>query len=481
MPYLRRRELLSGIGLFAGAPLLGALCRNMTPDALGQTLVRKRILFYFTEAGLGEDCYSDKLMPESFMPRGNPDGTINLGRGWAPLEPYRNEMIFLRDTYQPFNVFPHGLHYFLSAAQMVGIPPERFVSNSAMGPPAGISLDRLIGREIGKNDLHQSISLGGFGTPYYGGQSSDGPNQRASILTDPVRAYATLFGGGLPVSAGDPAATAAYLAERKSLFDVLRGDLSRINARLGAPERAKMEQYVDSIRRVETRLAALADPTRKTMCAKPAAPPTPDSRNANLEQVAASMLDMAVTALECGLTKVAMIGYNSASLGFLGGNYIGTHAMQHGSPPTGGSSFTLPVDEMHKRFYNWHATNVKTVRERLGAAREGNGTIMDSSIIAPWQTSGAWHHRGCMSQYAWIIGSAGGHFKNMNKYKRYTTPHSMSDVFVSVAKAMGVTPRNAAGTPDRFGDEQAPGREFISRPWQVFPTLVNTGPNPDLT
>src|SRR5262245_34529732 len=369
MPYLRRREILTGIGLYAGAPLLGALCRNLTPDALGQTVTRKRILLYVMDGGMGEDCYAynqPRTTSESFVPRGNPDGTIDLGSGWAPLEPYRSEMIFLANTYHPFNVFNHGSHYFLSAAQIPGVPPEKFAPNTVPGPPPGISIDRLIGKAIGENDLYRSIAVGGSG--WSGSQTSDGPNQAAPSYSDPVKAYATLFGGGLPMPAGDTAA--AYLAERKSLFDFLRGDLGRINARLGAPERAKMDQYVDSIRRVETRLTALADPTKLAACKT--SPPTIDPKLTypdTLPLIAAAIVDIAASALECGLTKVVLVRAGWAGLKFLGDSRIGTHTMQHG---TSGSEapFAIPINEMHKRCYNWHATNVKTIRERLGAARE---------------------------------------------------------------------------------------------------------------
>jgi hypothetical protein len=263
------------------------------------------------------------------------------------------------------------------------------------------------------------------------------------------------------------------------MFDFLRGDLTRINARLGAPERAKMDQYVESIRKMEIRLAYLADPTKQAACSKPGTPPATALRDANLEAVSAARLDIAVTAMLCGLTKVVAISFGSRGGGypFLGNSLIGTHTMQHGKEGGG-----LTVNEMHKRCYNWHARNVKTVRERLGAAKEGNGSIMDSSIIAPWNATGTWHHRGPWFQYAWVIGNPGGYFGKMNKYKKYTQyTHSMSDVFVSVAKAMGVTPRNAAGTADRFGDERAPGPKFSFGYYTAPSGLVNTGPNPDLT
>src|SRR5687768_7237664 len=98
MPFLRRRELLAGIGLWTGAPLLGAFCRNMTEEALGQVPTRKRLVFYVQMGGMGEDLYYDRTnftaghLSKNFVPTGNADGSLNLGEGWAPLLPYKSEI-----------------------------------------------------------------------------------------------------------------------------------------------------------------------------------------------------------------------------------------------------------------------------------------------------------------------------------------------------------------------------------------------------
>ncbi len=202
MPHLHRREILSGLGLSAAAPLLGAFCRNMTPEALGQVVTRKRILFYLTGLGWAADTTGK---PSDTVLYGNEDGSINLGAGWAPLEPYRQEMIFLRDIYHPFNAGGHANHYLLSSTQLPGVAPTRITGNDTPGPPAGISLDRLISKEIKGTDLHQSISMAATGGTS-GAQSSDGPNQPFPTTHNPVTAYASLFAGGLPMTAGDPAA-----------------------------------------------------------------------------------------------------------------------------------------------------------------------------------------------------------------------------------------------------------------------------------
>src|SRR5688572_24742933 len=242
MPFLRRREVLAGIGLWSGAPLLGTLCRSMTEEALGQPLTRRRLLLYIQVLGMGEDTYWNKAIPTNWMPKANADGTVGLGQAFAPLEPYRKEINFLRDLHSPFNLTGHNNIWMLTCAQIPGLTTAQFDTASVSKPPQGISIDRLIAREIGKNDLHKSIHLSGS---RQGGSencsSADGPNQRFPTDTDPMATYARLFGAGIPMA--DTATTAAYLAKRRSLFDFLRADLARLDGRLAPAERGKLDQY----------------------------------------------------------------------------------------------------------------------------------------------------------------------------------------------------------------------------------------------
>lgn len=481
MPYLRRREILAGVGLWAGAPLVGAFCRSMTPEALGQPLVRRRLLMYLDSLGHAEELFYQRGQgARAPVPTAEADGSVKLGGAFAALEPYRREVLFVRNLHSPFNVNGHANVWMLACTQIPGLTAAQFDTPSQPKPAPGVSIDRLIARQIGKNDLHMSVHLSGS---RQGGsenlQSADGPNQRVPMESNPLTAYTRLFAAGLPIAGGDTAATAAYLARRRSLFDFLRADIARLDARLAAPERAKLGQYVDSVRAIEQRLSAQADPAKQAACARPAAPRDPGSEmvvggmRVVDEQAAASMVDIAVAALTCGLTRVVTLTWDGEkSYPFLGHAQTGTHAMRHG-----GASGEPPLTswvEMHERYFGYHARNVATIRARLGAVREGDGTVADSTLVTMMNSGGLWHHGGAKfgNQYALLVGSAGGAFKTGRFIKYPKMERSLSDLFVSIANAMGVG-------ITRFGDQTYNKALHSGNPTYIVGD-VNKGPLPGL-
>lgn len=77
-------------------------------------------------------------------------------------------------------------------------------------------------------------------------------------IASPARAFDKVFGGFQPVASGNENSGANYAYEQgKSTLDYLRGDISRIRARLAAPEHYKLDQHLTALRDIEKRLEAL--------------------------------------------------------------------------------------------------------------------------------------------------------------------------------------------------------------------------------
>jgi hypothetical protein len=258
----------------------------------------------------------------------------------------------------------------------------------------------------------------------------------------------------------------------------MRADLSRLNARLAAPEQAKLAQYTDSIRAIEQRLASLANPS-KAPCAKPAVPAAGGTAlmagYAQVDQgVAAAMVDMATAALTCGLTRVAVISWEGQrGYSFLGDPHVGIHGMFHGFTEPPGNLSGIPIGEMFRRYHNYHAQNLATIRQRLGSVREGDKTVADNTLITMLNTGGQYHHGGTSygGQFGMLLGSAGGYFKTGRFIKYPMAERTTSDLFVSIANAMGVP-------ITRFGQQESPDASVALR---LTNGPVNKGPLSDLT
>jgi hypothetical protein len=124
----------------------------------------------------------------------------------------------------------------------------------------------------------------------------------------------------------DPAALAAAEAQRRagqSVLDYLLGDLARLDARLPAPERYKLEQHTASLRELEKQLAAF-----EGTCQVPPRPeefPSVLSYNNGepyFEDITNLMIDMLAQSLACDLTRFGSLWMNDLSRGAIAGTGI---------------------------------------------------------------------------------------------------------------------------------------------------------------
>jgi hypothetical protein len=109
-----------------------------------------------------------------------------------------------------------------------------------------------------------------------------------------------LFGTGLKPATTGGSAT-AQRAVRQSLLDGVRADATALRGRLGANDRARLDQHLDGIRQLENQLKSLSTVT----CTTPARPglfPT-DINHEELSQVDAAMTGIMAVALSCDYTR----------------------------------------------------------------------------------------------------------------------------------------------------------------------------------
>ncbi|WP_437322639.1 DUF1552 domain-containing protein [Sorangium sp. So ce381] len=175
------------------------------------------------------------------------------------------------------------------------------------------SIDQVVANAISAGAPYRSLELGLTPATPGGPQDSlhtvshKGPNARNNPEFDPKAVFNRLFMSGLPEPSDDGAAQATKIANvRKSVLDSILQDGASLKQRLGAADRRRIEEHLESIRAIEQRLETMpsgGDPT--AACKSPTAPTVgKDSQSEAPPAVNAAMVELSALALACERTRV---------------------------------------------------------------------------------------------------------------------------------------------------------------------------------
>jgi hypothetical protein len=442
-----RRKFLNSLGLGAGAFFLNPFVSRIVAEAQGAPTTTKRLVL-FTQ-GNGMDTYAQALRENS--PIDFPlKGTI-----FEPLEKYKSKLLVIGQMYNPHERALHGNQY----ASLTVMPSTNPNVGERRGPPGGISIDRKIAHAIGAKDAFVSVITGlreGGGTPC---TSADGADKLVPAIAGPLDVYETYLGGR-----GQAGGTGFDLAKDKSLIDYVRGDIMRTSRRLAPLEREKLDQYVDSLRLIETQLQTRTDALNGMGCHLPEKPVPPIGKGGKPDQrfleghpndvTIKTQVDVAATALKCGLTKVAHLSILGREAPHIGFGWLPGVSMNHHQASHANHDPTLRAMETYSMYL------MSRMADHLAATPEGNGTMLDNTVIVYLNVCGGRDHGGQSHLHIISVGDAGGYFKTGRMMTRLTSArnvpgdgkyafnqqkHCISDYFVSLANAMGVN-------IDTFGD-----------------------------
>ncbi len=213
-----------------------------------------------------------------------------------------------------------------------------------------------------------------------------GPGQHKLPLLDPFVVYNQI----LPTVSNEES-TRQRLLLRRSVLDSVAGDLTEVSATLGPQERSKLDLHLSSIRQVELRLTRALEET-PVPCTRPTEPrnfthSAPElllNNEAALPEIVGNMIDLGATALRCGLVPIVTIqfGYGGGKWKFAWeGIDMNCHDdVAHHDTSDGGSSPTN-TDRV-VRMNHYYASQVARMAQALEAVPEGDGTVLDNTLIA---------------------------------------------------------------------------------------------------
>ncbi len=422
-----RREVVRGL---ASAPVLGTLLRTARAAAQGTSDVR-----------LGFVYFGNGVHP-SWTPAGA--GTAyTLTPPLASLEPLKSQMLVLKNLTMVgaeslgHAITPAGLLTGWNLKRNCGANQDRDCLSTTP------SIDQVIARRLAGSAPFDSIQLGVLSSQGKGSRiaySDTNPVTPLPPEENPLAAYGRLVAKLVPE---DPAKLQALIARRASVLDAVRRDVASLQRRVSATDRSHLDAYLSSLRTVEERLGSTVK--SPATCKAPPAPTPPALVGSQHPVLLKQHLDVLSFALGCGLVRVATLqmspGQFAAPMTWLG-QTAPAHNISHYRAALGGTEGTTEAQrvawlvQQHGYFVDNFASFAKSIQGTHG---------LDKFVLALLPENGDSNAHSGPNTPVVLVGTAGGRFKPgrlVDCGGRY-----QNDLYVSIAKAMGLADITTFGDP----------------------------------
>jgi hypothetical protein len=419
---ISRRQLVQALG----AGLLVAPFFDLRSRARAQSPAKRarRVLLFCT---MGTN-------PALWTPRNPPSDLFN--QATQPLAAIAGDIVLVDGLMTSDPSENHG-------------SPEA-LTGKGFGDANPTSLDQFLAKTIGAGDKIPALLLGANTVASGGRTLFYDSGRNLPTINSPIDAFTSVFSG----VTGGGAAGAAALARKKSIIDLVRGDLATLSSSLGASEKAKLDLHLDSLRQLENRLTSGGG-----ACAAPAAP-TLDGSNVLLSDVV--HLDLIVAAFTCGLTRVAALQFGSDQA--VPVNLPSLQGEEHGQFIHGGAGNNYA---QLIQLEQWYAQTFVDLVNKLKAVPEadGSGSLYDNTILLWTRDMGDSVHHNQHSMPYVVAGGAGGYLKRApgGRYLHYqssTVADRHERILLNVLQAMGVADLSGFGLLS--GADKTPLPELIA-------------------
>ena len=363
-----------------------------------------------------------------------------------PIEPYRDKITILSG----FDVLLDGKPNLPHGSGGIGIRTGVAPSKPELPAP---SFDVLIADAIGKQTRFRSLEISATrdAANSFSGRGEGSLNPAES---SPIAFYNRLYGAEfVDPNKADFTPSAAAMA-RRSVLSMVADQRKALEARVGARDKERLDQYFTALRQTEQQLALqLEKPAPLEACAIPAKPRDTTPPNNQIEYVIENhkvMAGLLAMALACNQTRVFNLNFNNAASSLTkAGSTISHHQLTHEEPVDPKLGYQPESTWFVERCMEAFGGFV----DMLGQFKEGDGTLLDHSlIVAHSETNFAKEHtiRGIPMMLA---GTAGG--------KMQTGMHI--DGRGSPASRVGLTVQQIMGLPiDSWGQGSMNTNKVIS-------------------
>jgi hypothetical protein len=430
-----RRTVLRGLGATLALPLLDAMVP--AASALGRTAAKpiRRFAVTYTGNGIAQGFFEPEAVGEAY----------ELTPILQPLEPFRNRALVLSGIDNPIAEAlegePRGGHGRIPAAFMSGVHCKPTVGGDFR---AGTSIDQIFASHHGHATQFGSLELTtespefggtcdtGFACVYTNTLSWQGPTSPLPMQNNPRIVFERMFGDS---GSTDPDVRRERLRSRASVLDSVLEKTAALNARIGAGDRAKLDDYLQSVREVERRIQMAEEQSERELPVVERPAGVPDT----FEEHAKTLFDLQVLAFQADLTRVTtfMLARELSGRAFPAiGVSEGFHSLSHHSGNTEKIADLAKVNTYLMSLFVYFL-------DRLQSTADGPGTLLDHSIVLYGSGLGNGNFHEPKRLPLVVAGGGDGQIKG-GRHIRYPSGTILSNLHVALLHKLGV-PVQAVG------------------------------------
>ena len=364
-----------------------------------------------------------------------------LSKTLAPLEPLKHKINVIHGLFHE-RAIGHGIHPAQTGSLLSG-------ANIQKGAiiKAGITVDQVLASRIGQDTAQSSIVLAceqpmtGYHETNYSLAYSSHISWQTPDSPVPNEVYPSLAWDNLFENRGS--------LRNMSILDRVKGDAETLSLAISSSDKAKLDEYLTSVREVEKRVEGMRKSKDKAedLAQQKNRPVFTMDRPANglpedLREHTRLMCDIIAIAFQTDKTRVATL-LLARDLGALYYPFLEVREGHHSASHNNNS-------DDYERIARFHLGQLAYLAARLDSMPEGNGTVLDNSCLM-W-LSNMWIGRKHDNTRLPLVlaGGLGGTLqtgRTLDYLQAGDENRKMCSLFLSIMDRMGVK-------LERFGDAE---------------------------
>ena len=437
---LSRRTFLRGAGITLALPLLESMLPAMTPLAKTAAAPVKRLGYVYLPMG----AQLGKWIPGTTGPLTEFSPTLQS------LNPYLGQVSVLSNL-ELKNAYSSGNH---ATANAAFLSAARAKMTEGSDYELATTVDQIAARRIGRETPLPSLELAmdlttavgncdnGYACVYQNNLSWATPTAPLPAEAHPRVVFERLFGTG-----GSALDRQADLRKDASILDWVLDDVSKLQRSVGASDRGKISEYLDTVREVERRIQQAEQ--------RAADAPAPDiDRPSTVPDAYADharlMFDLQVLAMRGDLTRIStfQLARETSNRTYPEiGVPEGHHAVSHHAGNAAKIASLEKINAFHVSLFAYYL-------EKLRSTPEGEGTLLDQSLILFGSGMGNPDIHNHVDLPIVVAGGGGGTHRG-GRHIRYSDPTPLANLHLTMLDKVGVP-------LDAFADSTGKLRELYS-------------------